>query len=107
MRLSQSELTAIIESVDAYVHSAARLLLYGSRVDDSKRGGDIDLLLEVNDEQAAAILNRKSYIVLAEMKNRIGDQKIDFLICTPQEITESPFLRLITKQALLLHEWSA
>lgn len=45
MRLSNTEVNTIKTAVfelDLHAH----IFLFGSRVDDSKRGGDIDLLIE-------------------------------------------------------------
>ena len=44
MRLEKDEI-ASIRSVIKLLDSKAKIFLYGSRVDDSKRGGDIDLLV--------------------------------------------------------------
>ena len=44
MRLSQNEVTLLKEKL-AVLSKEAKLYLFGSRVDDSKKGGDIDLLV--------------------------------------------------------------
>jgi uncharacterized protein len=44
MRLSEYERTSIREAVKNFIPDA-KILLYGSRTDDSKRGGDIDILI--------------------------------------------------------------
>ena len=106
MRLTAPEIQAFIEVLTPRVGNFhAQLFLYGSRVHDEKRGGDIDLLLEVKDAVMAKQLNEIKYILLADFKERIGDQKIDFLICTPDEKQTEPFLQLISRDALVLHSW--
>ncbi len=47
MRLSDNERSAIRAAVAKRFGVQARVLLFGSRVDDSRRGDDIDLLVEV------------------------------------------------------------
>ena len=48
--------------------------LFGSRVDDSKKGGDIDLYLVINDHSK---LFEKKLKFLSRIKRELGDQKID------------------------------
>ena len=50
------------------------IYLFGSRVDDSAKGGDIDLYLTVSDLKDLAIKRVKFLVVL---KRDIGEQKID------------------------------
>jgi len=45
MRLSVKERRAIVDSFREQFPDAARIVLFGSRADDSKRGGDIDILV--------------------------------------------------------------
>ncbi|MHB1896659.1 MAG: nucleotidyltransferase domain-containing protein, partial [Metallibacterium sp.] len=59
MRLTPEQ-AAIIRSAAAEVFgSDARVWLFGSRVDDSKRGGDIDLLIETAQLPAVDAFMRK------------------------------------------------
>lgn len=46
MRLTQSQIDAILATVRSETESTARAILFGSRLNDSMRGGDIDLLVE-------------------------------------------------------------
>jgi len=47
MRLTNKEIDTIKNSVLA-LDADTRVYLFGSRIDDAKRGGDIDLLIESN-----------------------------------------------------------
>jgi hypothetical protein len=56
----------------------ARARLFGSRVDDSRRGGDIDLFFETEhslDDRAEA-----SYTLGAALTLLLGDRKIDIVL---------------------------
>lgn len=54
-----------------------RVVLFGSRVDDQARGGDIDLLIESPDERRMNFKNKIDF--LTALKMAIGDQKIDVI----------------------------
>ena len=47
MRLSPTHRAAILRIVSDMCGPDARVRLFGSRVDDTKRGGDVDLLVEL------------------------------------------------------------
>jgi len=82
MRLTSEEAQAISEVFTEIVKAApARLWLFGSRTDLKKRGGDIDLFLELHasvDNMAALV--RK---IRTALYDRIGERKIDLIIKTP------------------------
>lgn len=48
MRLTPSQIAAIREGTAQLAGDAARVWLFGSRVRDDARGGDVDLLLELD-----------------------------------------------------------
>jgi predicted nucleotidyltransferase len=45
MRLTQIQCDIILSSVREFIESAVEVHVFGSRLDDTKRGGDVDLLL--------------------------------------------------------------
>ena len=95
MRLTKSEVSSIVKNIKG-LDSEAKIYLYGSRADDNKKGGDIDLLvvsekLEFPDQVT----------ILAHIKSEIGEQKIDLVIKKSSEMAD-PFVKRIMKQALLL-----
>jgi len=52
------------------------IYLFGSRVDDNKKGGDIDLYLVIDDHSN---LLQKKIKFLARIKRALGEQKIDIV----------------------------
>lgn len=74
MRLTQEEQRAICGSIHK-VDPEARVLLFGSRVDDQARGGDIDLLV-LSDRLGFGDL----WPIRREILDRIGWQKLDLII---------------------------
>jgi len=51
--------------------------LFGSRVDDEKRGGDIDLYIDSHDKEN---LVHKKLDFLVKLKREIGNQRIDVVL---------------------------
>ena len=76
MRLTQKEIETIKE-VFLEVFENGKIYLFGSRLDDSKRGGDIDLFIKA-DHQDKLLDKKISFLSL--LKQKIGDQKIDVVI---------------------------
>lgn len=75
MRLSEYEHQILIKHCNAlFPHSY--LYLFGSRTDDKKRGGDIDLYLETDNK--TDLFKRKIHF-LSKVKRDLGDQKIDLI----------------------------
>jgi len=49
MRLAQPEIDAIVHAAKSNFGPSVRVILFGSRVDDSQRGGDIDVFVELRE----------------------------------------------------------
>lgn len=85
MRLKEFEQSAIIATVKS-LDAEARVYLFGSRVDDRKKGGDIDLL--VMSDRLGGDAKRAIRIKLFEL---LGEQKIDLIVAADDT---DPFVRL-------------
>jgi len=96
MRLSDEEKRAIV-SVVATFDPAAEVYLFGSRVNDAQKGGDIDLLI-----YSGRIDRKVRRAIRRAILDRIGEQKLDIVaIPDPGEVTE-PFVRLARQNAVRL-----
>ena len=73
MRLNQTYKN-VIKSSFFDVFGQGEIYLFGSRVDDTKKGGDIDLYLIVTNHLN---LFKKKIKFLAKIKKKLGEQKID------------------------------
>jgi len=82
MRLSEHTQHAIHQVVREIIGKDAAVVLFGSRVDDSARGGDIDLL--ILSDQPVTDRSRKALQIVARLQRRLGDQPIDVLILDSQ-----------------------
>ncbi|MDQ6995080.1 MAG: hypothetical protein Q9M18_05745 [Mariprofundaceae bacterium] len=67
-----------IEQVFQTVFLHGEVILFGSRVDVQKKGGDIDLFIQPS-EPMSDLFERKIQFLVA-LKNRIGEQKIDLVL---------------------------
>lgn len=90
MRLTLQQRRAIRKCVTD-CDPAADVLLFGSRLHDDRRGGDIDLLIRSRKIDFSTKLRLK----LALM-NSLGDQKIDIAVDNGRP---SAFVELIRKEA--------
>lgn len=89
----QSALNAALRDVDG------RAFLFGSRTDDSRKGGDIDLLVYAQTDSPY----RLSQEIAVRFRMEC-DEKIDVLVVDPQHIPDSlvPFLDSVRQEAVLL-----
>jgi predicted nucleotidyltransferase len=93
MRLKEYEVSAIKQSVHKF-DSEAKIFLFGSRVDDSKKGGDIDLFI-----LSSRINNRDKRKIKLNIYDKIGEQKIDLIVA--QDITTA-FQRIAATEGVQL-----
>ena len=105
MRITPEEKEVFITSLSPYISGAAELFLFGSRTNDNERGGDMDLLMVVDNDANKSKLATHKIDILVDMKTRLGDQKIDLLLTTKVGITESAFLQTILPTAVSLKKW--
>ncbi|MBF0314007.1 MAG: nucleotidyltransferase domain-containing protein [Oligoflexia bacterium] len=96
MRLSNEEKKAIIESIQQFDPSA-KIYLFGSRVDDHQKGGDIDIFVI-----SELLTFHQKIEILVILEQKIGEQKIDLLIKTSKDAKEDLFVKTFLKKAILL-----
>lgn len=77
LRLSKEEIQAIKDTALDVFGSDVRLWIFGSRADPRRRGGDIDIYIEVQDVEN---ILEKQLKYLSRLKLKIGDQKIDLIV---------------------------
>jgi len=75
MRLSNQQHQSI-KNTFIKIFKQGEIYLFGSRVDDNKKGGDIDLYIVVPNLKN---LMAKRIEFLVELKREIGNQKIDIV----------------------------
>ncbi len=100
MRLSQFEIDTINQLAKKYFGRETVVALFGSRTDDNKRGGDIDLFVRNEDEEKLT-LDAKIHF-LADLKTKIGIRKIDLIFDNAYTRQKEKFYRSIIAQQIIL-----
>jgi predicted nucleotidyltransferase len=84
MRLTPGQLGAIQSASVAAFSKDACVWLFGSRVNDNKKGGDIDLLVQPGPDDNDQLFTRKIRF-LTQLERQLGERKIDVVIETPND----------------------
>jgi len=93
MRIPPNYQTTITETAVKVFGAGASVWLFGSRLDDAAKGGDVDLLIKLESPTADKAVLAARYNSLLQMK--LGLQKFDILVIDP-----STPLKQIHQQAL-------
>ncbi|MFC1596112.1 nucleotidyltransferase domain-containing protein [Candidatus Margulisiibacteriota bacterium] len=93
MRLKDREVTAI-KNIILSRDREAKIYLFGSRTDDDKKGGDIDLLI-ISDKITAPDKRK----IKLNLYDQIGEQKIDLLL--EKDLSKS-FVKVAINEGVLL-----
>ncbi len=99
MRLSKEHIQAIRRLVSEVAGEQARVRVFGSRLDDAARGGDLDLLLElpVPADNPALLAARLS----ARVSRLMYGRRVDVLVSAPN-LMRLPIHDIAFKEGQLL-----
>ena len=95
MRLTGRERDIICSEV-MKIDPGGRVYLFGSRADDDRRGGDIDLLVETSGD-----LDFKSRLLLEYLISSACDTRVDMIFKSPSD-DETPIYRIAKKTGIAL-----
>lgn len=76
MRLNKKDIQSIVRVAKEIYGEGVEVYLFGSRTDNEKRGGDIDLLVRTTSEKKGVLAHIR---MIARLKQLLGDQKIDVI----------------------------
>jgi len=96
MRLLKQEIEIIKRVILKYI-SDATIMLFGSRVYDDKKGGDIDIFVQTNSN---ITLSQKLQI-LTEIELEGVFRRVDLIVKTPQSKYQ-PIFKTILKEGIVL-----
>ena len=99
MRLKPHQIEIIRRAVAELAGDDAQVSLFGSQADDTARGGDIDLLVEVPKpvEEPAWLSARIS----GRISHLLGGRKIDVVLLAPN-LTRLPIHDVAKKESIVL-----
>jgi len=99
MRLTERQIQAIKQVVVTFAGENAQVILFGSRVDDDQKGGDVDLLVTLNNdvEHPAELAAKISSHLMRSFQGR----KVDVLLSAPN-LKTLPIHSIATQKGVLL-----
>ncbi|MCF8242839.1 MAG: nucleotidyltransferase domain-containing protein [Melioribacteraceae bacterium] len=92
MRLNKEHIDFIKRTATALFGENTKVYLFGSRVDDNKKGGDIDIYIETTLKTS---IFEKKIEMLKRLHEYMGEQKIDIVI---NNHTSQKFIYEVAKQ---------
>lgn len=101
MRLSSQEQQILKAAAQSSFGQDSVLRLFGSRLNDQRKGGDIDLLIETSLTDPAKIAQAHIRF-LADVYARLGEQKIDLLIDYPARQQYFPIFDIAKKEGVVI-----
>ena len=78
MRISKNDIDIIKDVISSHIKNP-KILLFGSRLYDEKKGGDIDILVQTSQN----ITLKEQIKVLAQIELKGVSRKVDLLFQTP------------------------
>jgi len=99
MRISNNERRCIVDSVARHIADNAKVWLFGSRCDDNKYGGDIDLYIE-SDKIDDPFMARIHFKIALE--DALGFQKFDLVYHQRQKPLQ-PIHEIAKSEGVLLN----
>jgi predicted nucleotidyltransferase len=99
MRLTPAQIDTIKSTTQAVLGEGAQVTLFGSRVDDQAKGGDVDLMIEVRQtlQEPALIAAR----IASQISRAMHGRKVDVLLKAPN-LLEQPIHRIAQQQGVPL-----
>ena len=101
MRITAIQKQLICENTIKYFGQDAHVWLFGSRVNDLAKGGDIDLYIEPSIQNAAMLIAAKLQF-MAELHKKLGEQKIDVILHRDNADSQLPIYRIAKQTGVLL-----
>ncbi len=101
MRLTEVEKQSICEVFLKHYGKNDHIWLFGSRVDDMKKGGDIDFYIETEETNTKIALEKKLSF-LSDLWTVLGEQKIDVVLNLINDNFTLPIYQQAKTQGILL-----
>ena len=99
MRLTSAQIDTIKSTVQAVLGEGVQVTLFGSRVDDTLKGGDVDLMVAV--DQAVAEPALMAARVASRIERAMDGRKVDVVLKAPN-LLELPIHRIAEQEGVRL-----
>jgi predicted nucleotidyltransferase len=99
MRLSNTQIAAIRQVVLEQAGAAATVRLFGSRLDDTAKGGDVDLLVEIPSPATAPALMAAR--IAGRISRALDGRKVDVVLAAPN-LMSLPIHEVAKREGCLL-----
>ena len=101
MRLNPHQRQTIKQAAHTCFGADATVRLFGSRIDDRKRGGDIDLLISTSLTDPDAIAHAEIAFQVW-VQQVLGEQRIDVLVDYPSQRVRPPIFAIADQTGIRL-----
>lgn len=98
MRLTQEQISSILAVVTQFAGEDAKVYLFGSRLDDRAKGGDVDLLIETG--KPLTLLDRAR--IKMHLEKKLG-LPVDVIVQNRND-SPAPFQRIARSQGVPLEK---
>jgi predicted nucleotidyltransferase len=102
MRLKPNERKIIAQAAHDVFTPGTAVFLFGSRVDDTKRGGDIDLLIETPQQMTPTELVDHRTRFVSRLYRALDEQRIDIIITAHEQHDPRPMVVAAKRTGILL-----
>ena len=99
MRLTPAQIDTIKSTAQAVLGEGVQVTLFGSRVDDTLKGGDVDLMVAV--DQAVAEPALMAARVASRIERAMDGRKVDVVLKAPN-LLELPIHRIAEQEGVRL-----
>jgi len=99
MRLTTDQIEIIKKTAQSVLGNDVRITLFGSRINDAARGGDVDVMIEVT--QALAEPALISARIASRVSRAMHGRQVDVVLKAPN-LLEQPIHRIASQQGVIL-----
>ncbi|MFN3996116.1 MAG: nucleotidyltransferase domain-containing protein [bacterium] len=101
MRLKPNQLEIIKKYAIEMFGKDCKIYIFGSRTDNSKKGGDIDIFIETNLDLES--IQKKKIKFIVQLIKTLGEQKIDVIIFNPNLMKNLPIYTAAKKEGIRIY----
>lgn len=98
MRLKPQEIQEIVKIGKSLFGENCQIYIFGSRIDNTKKGGDIDIYIETNLDIPLILENKIKFLV--SLVKAIGEQKIDVIVFNPKKMKKEHIHEIAKKEGI-------